>query len=110
MLQLGEYCIGDALGGTQQTGQAIPLVDPVRINLPLARQAIQRALLNLMDQFARLTFRRNKVIPAARGFDLGRYREDAIGQRVSPVVVKEEPPVQALLSQGVLNRRLFASS
>src|SRR5271169_2282982 len=57
-----------------------------------------------MDQFARVPFARHEVIPTARSFDFGRNRKDAIGQWVSPVVVEEEPPIQALLSQSVLDR------
>ena len=56
-----------------------------------------------MLQAARFAFGRNQIIPAARGRARRLEAEDAVGQRIAHVVVEEQPAVQLLVAEFLLN-------
>ena len=68
---------------------------PARVRLFGSGQVIQMAGFDAMDELAGLALRGNVVIPAARDVERIGESEDAVGERVTMVVVEEEPSIKA---------------
>lgn len=83
----------DFLAAGQQSAQKFVQFFPARINKFLAGEIVQRALLDSVDQLARLAFRGNEIEPAARGEAVRAQSENAARDGVAMVVVIEKPAV-----------------
>ena len=88
---------GDARGLPEQVSQALVLLLPAGIDEPLARQRVQHPVLDAVDELDRLAFGGNPVVPAPRHMGRDVERKHAIGDRVAPMMIEQEPAVQALL-------------
>ncbi len=79
------------------------LIHPARITLFRAGKAVERAALNTMNQFAGFAAAWDKVIPAAGRLGLITDIQNAISERISPMVVKKQPAIKPATSQSFLN-------
>src|SRR5437763_218050 len=77
---------------------------PARIEAFGAWQLVEAALLDAMQQLARLARGRHKVVPAARDVGFFVDAEDAPGDGVAVMMFVEEPAVKASLADCGLHR------
>ena len=94
---------GNFLLARQQRAQRFVELGPARIDGLLAGQRVEHAAFDRVNELARFAFGGDQVEPAAsdhaRRFEL----QHAIGERVSRVMIEEEPARKAGVTQGGLN-------
>ena len=86
----------------QHGGQPVLQFLPRAVLLERSRQCIQAATLDAMYQLARLALRGDEVVPAPCNMRILIKAQDAIGQRITMVMVIKQPSIEA----GVTQRQL----
>lgn len=76
---------------------------PARISLFGSRECVERGAFDAMNQFARLTRCGYEVVPPPSGANVIWYLQYVIGEGIAPVMIEEQPSIQACLAYGLLN-------
>src|SRR4051794_37544743 len=84
--------------------QTFPQFRPPRVRLFAAGQTVQRLRLDPMHQTPRFTRSRDEIKPTPRRQPVPSEPENAVRQRIAVMVVVEEPPIQTLVANRLLNR------
>jgi hypothetical protein len=69
-----------------------------------AREGIERAALNSVDEFSRLAFRWNEIKPPPRNHPFSREPQNMRGDRVAVMMIVKEPAVDFAGAQRCLYR------
>ena len=102
MSLLGEYCMARLCAGEHGFKAGVELL-PTGITGLAAGQRIKPALLNAVNQLARLPLGGDVVVPAARDVGLRVEAQDVGGDGVAMMVIVKQPAVEVGLAEGGLN-------
>lgn len=94
---------GDGLEAGEEAGEGLALLEPAGVGALLAREGIEDAGLDLVDEGDGLAVGGDEVVPAAGDGLGGLEAEDAVGEGIAAVVVEEEPGVEVFGAEGGLD-------
>ena len=101
---VGRVLHGDAVGAGEHGLKAGGELLPAGVERLGAGQRVEAALLDAMDELARLALGGNEVVPAAGDVGLCVEAEDVRGDGVAVVMVVKEPAVEAGVAESRLDR------
>ncbi len=101
---VGRILHSNPLCAIEQEMKFLLLLGPTGIAILGAGKRIKGAAFDAMHQLARFTIRTQKIIPAARGLQVVGKTQNAIGEGIAAMVVKEEPTVEVCLAERSLDQ------